>query len=473
MLITLLGVVVGINGPIDSPIVASAARDFKVSVVVESLVVGNFLIGFGFGALVAGPVSEVLGRSLTYAVSMGSMCVWLMASALAPNIGTQLLFRFLAGFSGASPLVCSGGSISDMWTPLQKTYIFPIYAIPGFFAPAVGPVMSGWIPDSTILHTWRWSEWVALMTSGLVWILLLLLQPETYSQVGRPFSRHVIEARADADVSQTILSWKAAHLRRLTEEDKYYPLHEVERIPIGRRLRTALLRPFEMACHEFVVQLCALYMTVIFIVLFTFFGGYDVIFQQTYGLSTGITNTLFLGIGVGVLTASFTVPFVYRKTRVAIRKAEESGEPMEPEVRLWYGMLGAPAIPVSLFWMAWTCYPSVSLWIPLSASLLFGYGIICIFITVSLYLIESYEAYAASGLTFNTLIRYVAAGGMTVVGVPFYDNVGPHWTLAILALISLAMAPLPFLCFKYGPVVRKKSRYAASKSQKESRETEK
>lgn len=89
-------------------------------------------------------------------------------------------------------------------------------------------------------------------------------------------------------------------------------------------------------------------------------------------------------------------------------------------------MLGAPTIPISLFWMAWIYYPSISLWISLAASLLFGYGIICIFITVSLYLIESYEAYAASGLTFNTMIRYVAAGVITVVEVPFYGNVGPH-----------------------------------------------
>lgn len=42
---------------------------------------------------------------------------------------------------------------------------------------------------------------------------------------------------------------------------------------------------------------------------------------------------------------------------------------------------GSIAIPVSLFWMAWTSRPDISIWSPLAASVLFGHGILCIFIT--------------------------------------------------------------------------------------------
>ena len=49
---------------------------------------------------------------------------------------------------------------------------------------------------------------------------------------------------------------------------------------------------------------------------------------------------------------------------------------------LQFSMLGGSiAIPVSLFWMAWTSRPDISIWSPLGASVLFGYGILCIFIT--------------------------------------------------------------------------------------------
>lgn len=91
---------------------------------------------------------------------------------------------------------------------------------------------------------------------------------------------------------------------------------------------------------------------------------------------------------------------------------------LPPEKRLWFAMFGAPAIPISLFWMGWTNYSSISYWSDLAASVLFGYGILCIFISTYQYIIDSYELYAASALASLTLIRYVAAGGMAVVGVP-------------------------------------------------------
>lgn len=49
---------------------------------------------------------------------------------------------------------------------------------------------------------------------------------------------------------------------------------------------------------------------------------------------------------------------------------------------------------------------------------------------------------------------------MTVVGIPFYNNLGPHWPLTIMACISVLLTPLPYLFYKYGYLIRKKSRYA-------------
>jgi len=70
--------------------------------------------------------------------------------------------------------------------------------------------------------------------------------------------------------------------------------------------------------------------------------------------------------------------------------------------------------------------------------------------------------YAASALTFVALVRYLAAGGMTVVGVPFYTNLGTHYTLTILACIGGAAVPIPYLLYKFGPAIRRKSKYAVS-----------
>jgi hypothetical protein len=77
-----------------------------------------------------------------------------------------------------------------------------------------------------------------------------------------------------------------------------------------------------------------------------------------------------------------------------------------------------------------------------------------------MYIIDSYEAYAASALTFVALVRYVAAGGMTVVGIPMYRNLGTHWTLTLLGIISVIALPIPYALYIFGPSLRKRSKWA-------------
>jgi len=77
-----------------------------------------------------------------------------------------------------------------------------------------------------------------------------------------------------------------------------------------------------------------------------------------------------------------------------------------------------------------------------------------------MYIIDSYEAYAASALNLVALVRYLAAGGMTVVGIPMYKNLGTHWTLTVLGCISALALPIPYVLYLSGPSLRKRSKWA-------------
>ncbi|EMC98681.1 hypothetical protein BAUCODRAFT_30946 [Baudoinia panamericana UAMH 10762] len=439
LLVAAIGCVVGIASAIDSSALQAAARDFGVSEVVESMATGLFLVGFGAGALLAGPISETVGRNPVYIVTLVVYMIFIMASGLAPNIGAQLAFRFLAGLFGSTPLTCAGGSISDLWSPLERVFAFPIFANAAFTGPLLGPVMGGYIVQ---FLDWRWVEWITLIISGLVLALVVLFQPETYPPI--------------------LLKWKAKHLRALANDDRYRAEIEVRQESLFRRLKRALYRPFLLTSREPIIILIALYLTVIYIVLFTFLDGYTYVFTDTYGISEGLTGICFLGIIVGLFGASALVPLIYKWAKRDLQKIKEAGgERLPPEFRLWYSMLGgAFAIPISLFWMGWTARPTISIWSPLAASALFGYGILCVFITSYQYIIDAYETYAASALASITLIRYVAAGGMVIVGIPFYENMGVAYTLTILACLSALLVPVPYVFYKYGPWIRTKSKYA-------------
>ena len=340
--------------------------------------------------------------------------IFIMASALAPSNGAQLTFCFLAGAFGAAPLTCAGGSISDMWSPREKTFAFPLFAITGF--PVLGPVIGNYV--ICIDRSWRWSEWIILIGSGIMFSLIVPFQPETFPPL--------------------LLKWKAKHLCHETGDDRFRAELEIVKASIWSRLKVALVRPIRLAM-EAIVLFMTLYLTVLYIVFFTFLDGYPHIFQYTYGISQNLTNVIFAAMFVGVVLGSLTVPWVYKITKQSL-----ANNTFVPKFRLWFAMLGAPAVPISLCWMGWTCYvslpssphhslppltaqqTSISIWSPILALTLLGYGMICIFMSAYMYMIDSYEIYAASALTFVTIIWYSIAGGMTAVGVPFYKIVGLH-----------------------------------------------
>lgn len=239
-----IGAIVGIASAIDSSAIREASAEFGVSMVVESMATGLFLIGFGVGALFAGPFSETVGRNPVYIVTMILYMIFIMASGLSPNIGAQLAFRFIAGCFAATPLVCAGGTISDIWSPMERVYTFPIFAVSAFAGPLLGPVIGGWIVQSPYL-SWRWVEWMTLIMSGLVLGIVALFQPETFPPI--------------------LLKWKAKHLRDLTGDDRYRAELEIRSDTFLQRLGVALYRPFLLTFSEPIIILIALYLTIVYI----------------------------------------------------------------------------------------------------------------------------------------------------------------------------------------------------------------
>ncbi|KAK9452948.1 major facilitator superfamily domain-containing protein [Dipodascopsis uninucleata] len=434
-----IAMAVGIAGAIDAAVAPQAAMDLHISEVAESMAVGAFLIGFGCGAVLAAPFSELFGRNIAYCSTLIVFSLFIMACGLAPNFGAQIALRFLAGIFGSTPLVCAGGSIADMWDSLSKTWAFPLYAVAGFPGPALGPVLASFVGQSGV--SWRWAEWITLLFSVIVIISIINFMPETYGPL--------------------ILKWKAEQLRKQTGDNRYKSEFETRHVSLSDRLKVGLIRPFQMA-REPIIVLLSIYLTVLYIILFTFLNGYKFIFTEVYGVSQGITNVIFLAMYVGMLCPSVNIYPIYKITkRLVLTNGPDGKSAFQPEVRLWYGMLGGSiSIPIALLWMGWTDYPSISIWSPILASILFGFGMVSIFICTYMYVIDAYEIYAASALTLVTFLRYVTAGSLTAVGIPFYKNMGVHWTLTILACISILLVPIPFVFYKYGHKIRSFSKHA-------------
>lgn len=292
-----------------------------------------YLIGLGVGSLFAGPFSETLGRNAIYLGTTVVFILFIMAKALAPNYGAAIVFRFIAAFFGAAPLTCLGGSIGDIWNPLELTYSLPFTTIFSYLAPFVGPVIGAYLPGVGF----EWADWISMIIAAAVLVIFALFQPETYGPL--------------------LLEWKAHHLRDLTGDKRYQVDAHVSATSLARRLLVNIYRPFEMTATEPIILIFSFYLIILYIVLFTFLEGYPFIFTETYGISKSLTFILWAGMLAGDSTALLLIPLLHGWTKKAAAKAEAKGEPLQPEVCMYWAMMGGSILlPISLFWMGWTCY---------------------------------------------------------------------------------------------------------------------
>lgn len=91
-------------------------------------------------------------------------------------------------------------------------------------------------------------------------------------------------------------------------------------------------------------------------------------------------------------------------------------------------------------------------------------SISCIFTTSYMYIIFVYLQFAASALGFMTFARYIVSGALSPASVKMYENIGPHWSLTISAIVATLMAPVPFWLSKYGHKVRAMSKNVQNKA---------
>ncbi|KAK5116215.1 hypothetical protein LTR62_008541 [Meristemomyces frigidus] len=449
----------------DSEATKPAGLAYHVSETSQTLATALFMIGLSTGALIAGPVSETVGRNPVYLGSTVLLLVFTLGAALAPNFGAQVAFRFLSGVASSPTLSVYGGTLADLFSDEERKAIWPVFATAPLLGPVLAPFAGGWIVQN---YEWRWTLWVGLIFAGFSFLLALLFLPETFGP--------------------ELLRWKAQHLRQVTGNHNYMaPIESAE--PLQKRLTTNAARPITFFTTEPIVMALGFYLVLVFLINFSFLNGFEFIFTQTYSLSTGLTSLDFLSIALGILLDVALTPLynrlanrVHRKNCRAFVKRKHSNPPdssssdslapttdndnpqtaAPPELALLRAAIAAPFLPTSLFWLAWTNYANISPASGYIATLVFGYAFSALFISSYQYIISSYEVHSSSALASVTLARYFVGGGMIVATRPMYQGIGVHWVLSLLGVLAAVLVPVPWVLVRYGDSVRRRSKFASS-----------
>jgi DHA1 family multidrug resistance protein-like MFS transporter len=282
-------------------------------------------------------------------------------------------------------------------------------------------------------------DWITLIISAFAFVVAFLFLPETFLPV--------------------LLNWEAEHLRKVTGDERYQAKHTGETSLLSR-LRAVLPMSIKFTTSEPAILALGGFLVLLYILLFSFLSGFDYIFKQTYRLTSLQEGACFASIALGATAFTLTAPAFYSWSRHHTDYAHKA--PIVPEFRLWPAMVTAPLLPISLFWLGWTNYADISIWSGLAACFCFGVVLNAMYVSSYEYIIDSYGEHAAIALSSITMMRYLIAGCMVMAARPMYMGIGVHWTMTLLGVVAAVLTPAPYLLWKFGEDLRRKSPYATT-----------
>jgi multidrug resistance protein len=248
---------VAFNSAVITADLEGVSETFNVSEEVSLLTITLFVVGFGVGPMAFAPFSEIFGRRPVYGFTLALAVIFTIPGAVAQNIGTLLVTRFIAGVAFSAPMSLVGGTLVDLWKNEERGVPMAAFSAAPFIGPGVGPLVGGYLSQA---GGWRWLYWIQLIISFVVWILITFTVPETYAPA--------------------ILAKRAKKMRKETSDAKYVTEQDLDSRPFSQRLSLYLIRPFQLLFREPIVFFISIYMSVLYGLLYMFFVAYPIVFQK-------------------------------------------------------------------------------------------------------------------------------------------------------------------------------------------------
>ncbi|GAA6029615.1 hypothetical protein JCM8097_000964 [Rhodosporidiobolus ruineniae] len=439
--------------PLSSSMIAPAASQVAARLHIAdeveiSMSVSIFVLAFAFSPLVFGPASELFGRVRVLQTANLFYIIFNLVCAFAKTKGQFIAFRFLGGFGGGAPLSIGAGVLSDLWRPEERGKSSALYSLGPLLGPALGPVMGGWVTERVPVDGYRWIFFSTTIFSALVQLLGLFFLTETYGPVLLLRKALALKQEmglpADSDRVQTVYEAKMNGKRKSTRDI----------------IAHGMVRPFVLFFHEPILQLLALYMALIYGVIYILIVSTDRVYQEVYSQSVGIASLHFIALMLGFIIASQggarVLDILYRRL-----KAKENGVG-RPEFRLPLMLPASVLLPAGLLIYGWGAERGVHWIVPDIGLVLIGTAMITIFQGITTYLLDAFTLYAASALAATTCLRSICGFAFPLFAPYMYNGIGYGWGCTVLAFVAIAVGcPAVPLLWRYGERIRKHSKFAA------------
>ncbi|AMB39203.1 MULTISPECIES: multidrug effflux MFS transporter [Paenarthrobacter] len=124
------------------------------------------MVGLALGQVIAGTLSDRLGRKPPLITGLAAYVALSLACSLAPTIEIVIVLRLLQGMAGGSSMVIARAIVRDTYGPTNSARAFSLLMLAAGVAPIAAPVLGGQL---LLVTSWRGLFAVlAVLVSGLL-----------------------------------------------------------------------------------------------------------------------------------------------------------------------------------------------------------------------------------------------------------------------------------------------------------------
>lgn len=161
------------------PAFIQISQYYSISIDKIEVTLSIYLLGFAFGQLLGGPLSDRYGRKILIYIGLFLYIIFSFLISFSTSIEQFWIFRLLQAFGGGLSIVNSSAIVRDLYSGKQGSKIFSLISIIMMIAPMVAPVLG-----SIILHVSSWQNifvFLGLYALGVLYFINKI--PETSPKI--------------------------------------------------------------------------------------------------------------------------------------------------------------------------------------------------------------------------------------------------------------------------------------------------
>lgn len=260
----------------------------------------------------------------------------------------------------------------------------------------------------------------------------------------------------------TILQRKAARLSQETGGDSLKTAYDPDETNPKQKTPTAALldsitRPFLVFASSAVLLALSLFAGMTFTYFYIMSTTLPDILADIYGLTPAQTGLSFISFSVGSLLMVALCNVYLDRIYIHLRATHHGVN--APEYRLPLVILGSLALPVAVAAYGWIAQSRLPLPAMLACVALLGFTMMLGYLPVTAYVVDALGVYSASGMTAMIVSRCLMGTFFPLAAGPLVRRFGYGWGFTVLAGISVALAPIPMVLYRYGGRWRERSPY--------------